>query len=138
MSQLPDVPTFTEAGLPAFAYDSWFGIMAPAGTPKAIVDKISQDVAAALQAPDMKARFDPQGAELVSSTPGKVRRGLAQRHRALRGAVPETARRLTKARRGRAARVTVAPHAPPTNGCAKPVAHQNKQGSGPCRHDARS
>ena len=71
MSQLPDVPTFTEAGLPAFAYDSWFGIMAPAGTPKAIVDKISQDVAAALQAPDMKARFDPQGAELVSSTPEK-------------------------------------------------------------------
>jgi tripartite-type tricarboxylate transporter receptor subunit TctC len=71
MSQLPDVPTFTEAGLPEFKYDSWFGIMAPAGTPKAIVDKVSRDVAVALQAPDMKARFDPQGAELVSSTPEK-------------------------------------------------------------------
>jgi tripartite-type tricarboxylate transporter receptor subunit TctC len=71
MSQLPDVPTFAEAGLPEFRYDSWFGIMAPAGTPKAIVDKVSGDVAAALKAPDMKARFDPQGAELVSSTPDK-------------------------------------------------------------------
>ena len=86
MSQLPDVPTFAEAGLPAFAYDSWFGIMAPAGTPKAIVDKISQDVAAALQAPDMKARFDPQGAELVSSTPerfGEVLRSDTERYGAL-------------------------------------------------------
>jgi tripartite-type tricarboxylate transporter receptor subunit TctC len=71
MSQLPDVPTFAEAGLPEFNYDSWFGLMAPAGTPKGIVDKISKDVAAALQSPDMKARFDPQGADLVSSTPEK-------------------------------------------------------------------
>jgi tripartite-type tricarboxylate transporter receptor subunit TctC len=83
MSQLPDVPTFAEAGLPEFTYDSWFGIMAPAGTPKAIVEKISQDVAAALQAPDMKARFDPQGAELVSSSPekfGEVLRGDTERY----------------------------------------------------------
>jgi tripartite-type tricarboxylate transporter receptor subunit TctC len=83
MSQLPDVPTFAEARLPEFTYDSWFGIMAPAGTPKAIVDKVSQDVAAALQAPDMKARFDPQGAELVSSTPekfGEVLRGDTERY----------------------------------------------------------
>jgi tripartite-type tricarboxylate transporter receptor subunit TctC len=71
MSQLPDVPTFAEAGLPEFNYDSWFGLMAPAGTPKGIVDKVSKDIAAALQSPDMRARFDPQGADLVSSTPEK-------------------------------------------------------------------
>jgi len=71
MSQLPDVPTFAEAGLPEFTYDAWFGLMVPAGTPKPIVDKISKDVAAAVQAPDMKARFDPQGVELVSATPEK-------------------------------------------------------------------
>jgi tripartite-type tricarboxylate transporter receptor subunit TctC len=71
MSQLPDVPTFAEAGLPEFNYDSWFGIMAPAGTPKTIVEKVSKDVAAGLQAPDMKARFDPQGANLVWTTPDK-------------------------------------------------------------------
>lgn len=71
MSQLPEVPTFAEAGLPEFNYDAWFGIMAPAGTPKALVTKVSQDVAQALQAPDMRARFDPQGAILVWSTPEK-------------------------------------------------------------------
>jgi tripartite-type tricarboxylate transporter receptor subunit TctC len=71
MSQLPDVPTFAEAGLPEFNYDAWFGIMGPAGTPKPIVDKVSKDIAAALQAADMKARFDPQGANLISSTPEK-------------------------------------------------------------------
>jgi tripartite-type tricarboxylate transporter receptor subunit TctC len=86
MSQLPDVPTFAEAGLPEFTYDSWFGIMAPAGTPKAIVDKVAKDVAAAVQAPDMKARFDPQGADLVSSTPEKfaeVLRSDTERYAAL-------------------------------------------------------
>jgi tripartite-type tricarboxylate transporter receptor subunit TctC len=86
MSQLPDVPTFAEAGLPEFTYDAWFGIMVPAGTPKPIIDKISKDVAAAVQASDMKARFDPQGAELVSSTPEKfsdVLRSDAERYGAL-------------------------------------------------------
>ena len=45
LSVLPDVPTFAEAGLPEFEYDSWFGILAPAGVPKAIVAKASQDIA---------------------------------------------------------------------------------------------
>jgi tripartite-type tricarboxylate transporter receptor subunit TctC len=71
MSQLPDVPTFAEAGLPNFTYDAWFGILAPSGTPKPIVQKVSQDVAEALRAPDMKQRFDPQGVDLVSSPPAK-------------------------------------------------------------------
>jgi len=71
MSQLPDVPTFAEAGLPEFNYDAWFGILGPAGIPRAIVTKVAQDVAQALQAPDMKARFDPQGANLVWSSPEK-------------------------------------------------------------------
>ena len=46
LSVLPDVPTFKEAGVPEFQYDSWFGILALAGTPKPIVAKISQDIAA--------------------------------------------------------------------------------------------
>jgi tripartite-type tricarboxylate transporter receptor subunit TctC len=66
---LPDVPTFKEAGLPEFEYDSWFGILAPAATPKAIVDKTSRDIAQIVQMPDVKARFEPQGAVLVSTSP---------------------------------------------------------------------
>ena len=71
LSVLPDVATFKEAGLPEYEYDSWFGIMAPAGVPKAIMDKVSQDIAAVLQQADVKARFEPQGVVLVSSRPAE-------------------------------------------------------------------
>src|SRR5215813_6517684 len=61
LTGLPDVPTFKEAGVPEFEYDSWFGIMAPAGTPKAIVTKASLAVGRILEMPDIKARFEPHG-----------------------------------------------------------------------------
>jgi len=69
LAGLPDVPTFAEAGLPEFRYDAWFGVMAPAATPKAIVAKVAEAIAAVLQLPDVKARFEPQGVELKSSPP---------------------------------------------------------------------
>jgi len=72
LSVLPNVPTFREAGVPEFEYDSWFGILAPAGVPKAIVAKVSQDVAQVLQMPEVKARFEPQGAVLVATSPGQL------------------------------------------------------------------
>jgi tripartite-type tricarboxylate transporter receptor subunit TctC len=71
LSVLPDVPTFKEAGVPEFQYDSWFGIMAPAATPQAIVAKASADIAQVVQMPDVKARFEPQGAVLVSTPPDR-------------------------------------------------------------------
>jgi tripartite-type tricarboxylate transporter receptor subunit TctC len=71
LAGLPDVPTFKEAGVPEFQYDAWFGILAPAATPKAIVDKASQEIAQVLAAADVKARFEPQGVDLVSSAPDK-------------------------------------------------------------------
>jgi tripartite-type tricarboxylate transporter receptor subunit TctC len=61
LEPLPDVPTFAEAGLPAFEYDSWFGIMAAAGTPKAILDKVSADVLEIVRTPDIATQFAPQG-----------------------------------------------------------------------------
>ena len=51
LAGLPNIPTFKEAGVPDFQYDSWFGILAPAATPKAIVAKVSQDIAQVLQRP---------------------------------------------------------------------------------------
>jgi tripartite-type tricarboxylate transporter receptor subunit TctC len=71
LSILPDVPTFKEAGVPEFQYDSWFGILAPAGTPQAVVAKASADIAQVVQMPDVKARFEPQGAVLVSTPPDR-------------------------------------------------------------------
>ena len=65
---LPNVPTFTEAGLP-FVYDSWFGLIAPAGTPKPILEKISKDWAEALKTPEMKAKLTAQFLIAQSDTP---------------------------------------------------------------------
>ena len=65
---MPDVPTFTEEGLP-FVYDSWFGLLAPAGVPRPILDKISQEWAAALQTPEMQAKLKSQFVIGASDTP---------------------------------------------------------------------
>ena len=66
---LPDVPTFAEAGMPEYQYDSWFGFMAPAGTPAPIVKKINEDIAAILKLPDVQERWKTVGALTVTSTP---------------------------------------------------------------------
>src|SRR5688572_15140269 len=51
---LPDVPTIAEAGLPGYEATQWFGVLAPAGTPRPIIDRLHRDVTAALRAPDIK------------------------------------------------------------------------------------
>jgi tripartite-type tricarboxylate transporter receptor subunit TctC len=69
MPQLPDVPTIAESDLPDYKYDSWFGMMAPAGTPKTILNKVSQDIAKVMQMPDVGARMNAQGSVPTASTP---------------------------------------------------------------------
>jgi tripartite-type tricarboxylate transporter receptor subunit TctC len=69
--ELPNVPTFTEAGLP-FVYDSWFGLMAPAGVPKPVLEKISKDWAEAIKTPDMDARIKAQFLIGVTDTPAAM------------------------------------------------------------------
>lgn len=67
---LPNVPTIEEAaGLKGFNATSWFGLLAPAGTPREIVAKVQQDVAKVLSAPEMRERFLGQGAAPVGNTP---------------------------------------------------------------------
>jgi tripartite-type tricarboxylate transporter receptor subunit TctC len=67
---LPDVPTIEEAaGLKGFDASSWFGLFAPAGTPRAIVDKVQADVAKALSVPEVRERFLAQGADPSGNTP---------------------------------------------------------------------
>jgi tripartite-type tricarboxylate transporter receptor subunit TctC len=69
LPQLPDVPTFAEAGLPDFVYDSWFGMMAAAGTPKAIVNQIARDLAEVMADPAIAKQYAAQGVTLTTSTP---------------------------------------------------------------------
>lgn len=61
LASLPEVPTFAEAGLPDFDIKSWVGILAPAGTPKPIVDKLSAEIGRILALPDVKLHLEEQG-----------------------------------------------------------------------------
>ena len=71
LSALPDVPTFTEAGVPNFDARFWFGIVAPAGTPKGIVDKLSAEIAKVLAMPDVKSFLLGQGLDPYVTTPAQ-------------------------------------------------------------------
>ena len=66
---LPDVPTVAEAGLPGFEFDTWYGLFAPAQTPRHIIRQMSAEVARILKLPDVKERFDVRGAVPRPSTP---------------------------------------------------------------------
>jgi tripartite-type tricarboxylate transporter receptor subunit TctC len=68
LSTMPDVPAVAET-LPGFASSQWFGILAPAGTPRAIVQRLNQAIANATRAPDVKEKFAALSMELVNSTP---------------------------------------------------------------------
>jgi tripartite-type tricarboxylate transporter receptor subunit TctC len=69
---LPDVPTLDESGLPGFEAIAWYGLLAPAGTPKPIVDKIYREVARAVTAPEFRDVLIAQGSEPVASTPDEL------------------------------------------------------------------
>ena len=68
---VPDVPTIVESGVPNFKYSSWFGLMAPKGTPKAIVDKINADVHAALKLPEVVQRLATLGSLPSPNSPAE-------------------------------------------------------------------
>jgi len=65
---LPDVPTFSELGVPGFDLNSWFGILAPAGTPKPIVDQLSANIKAVMETPAYRERYIAAGLEPVGNT----------------------------------------------------------------------
>jgi tripartite-type tricarboxylate transporter receptor subunit TctC len=67
----PDVPAMAELGFPGFDASSWFGMVAPANTPREIVSKISGDVAAILRRPDIEKQMVEQGADPVGNTPAE-------------------------------------------------------------------
>ncbi|ART56423.1 twin-arginine translocation pathway signal [Acidovorax carolinensis] len=73
LSGLPDVPTFAQAGFPAMVSDSWNGLLAPAGTPPAIVKKLHAAAVEALQSPEIKAKLESLGAIVIGSKPEEFR-----------------------------------------------------------------
>jgi tripartite-type tricarboxylate transporter receptor subunit TctC len=68
---LPDIPTLSDTVLPGFNSSSWIGLLAPAGTPQAVVDAIARDVREALAIPELRQQFLDQGAMPVGGTPAQ-------------------------------------------------------------------
>jgi tripartite-type tricarboxylate transporter receptor subunit TctC len=66
---LPDVPTVAEAGVPGFETVAWFGLLAPAGTPREVIDRLAAEVQKIVKMPDVRARIEATGAQAVGSTP---------------------------------------------------------------------
>jgi tripartite-type tricarboxylate transporter receptor subunit TctC len=66
---LPDVPTFAELGHPKVAVSLWYGLLAPAGTPPGVIEKLNRAVIRALEATDVRERLQAQGAEPMPGTP---------------------------------------------------------------------
>ncbi|MCK9511769.1 MAG: tripartite tricarboxylate transporter substrate binding protein [Pigmentiphaga sp.] len=75
---LPDVPTFVELGVPGLREASWFGILAPAGTPQPVIDKVHADVQAILAEPEVTKWLRDQGLEPVFESPEAFGQSLAR------------------------------------------------------------
>ena len=69
IESLPDAPTFAEAGYPGMDYSIWFAVLAPSGTPPAIIRKLHDGIAQAVADPDYRQQLRTRGFEAVSNTP---------------------------------------------------------------------
>jgi tripartite-type tricarboxylate transporter receptor subunit TctC len=77
---LPETPTFAEAGVPGVVVVNWYGLIASAGTPKAVIDKISAETTKAMQSPDMMKRLVAEGSEAVGGTPQEFAAHIRAEH----------------------------------------------------------
>lgn len=74
---LPNLPTMAESGLPGYQVNSWFGLLAPARTPKAVVSRLNSDVGKVLQSPGIREQMSEQGAEPLFSSPEEFGRVIS-------------------------------------------------------------
>jgi len=72
MKALPELPTVAEAGVPGFAVTQWYGLLAPAGTPRQTVELLNKEMRRALEQPDVAGRIAAEGSEAVASTPPQL------------------------------------------------------------------
>lgn len=77
-SDMPDTPTYAEAGIGGLEYSSWVGLFGPAGMPQAVVDKLSKAVAVALANPETRAKIQASGNEVAGGSPAELSAFLAE------------------------------------------------------------
>lgn len=81
MPLIGDVPTIAEQGVPGFESGSWQGVLAPKGTPEAVVQRLNAELVRAIRSPDVRARLAGQGAEVVTMTPAEQDQFFAMERR---------------------------------------------------------
>ena len=91
---LPDVPTFTEAGLPGFVSGSWYSLAAPAGTPIAVIDKLAKAFAAVQSSPEFQAAMTMQNGEIFYLNRAETSKFLQDDARAMQELIKSTGMKL--------------------------------------------
>jgi tripartite-type tricarboxylate transporter receptor subunit TctC len=71
MKVFPELPTIAEQGVPGYESGTWHGLVAPRGTPPAVVKRLHAEVVKVLQSPDVAEKFTPVAIEMIGSTPQK-------------------------------------------------------------------
>ena len=69
---MPDVPTIAEAGVPGYEVSNWWGILSPAGTPQAVLDRLYKEINVILDSPETRKRFELEGAEVIRLKPAEI------------------------------------------------------------------
>jgi len=69
---LPEAPTIAEAGMPGYEYTTWYGLLVPARTPRAIIEKLHTTTVSLLNSPELKQRYSSQGMDPIPSVPGEL------------------------------------------------------------------
>ena len=78
IAQLPDVPTVAESGLPGYRWDFWYGLLAPAKTPRAIIARLNREITGILNQPEVRTRWVALGAEPTPTTPAQFDKLIAE------------------------------------------------------------
>jgi tripartite-type tricarboxylate transporter receptor subunit TctC len=92
--QLPDVPTIAESGVPGYASTTWFGLLAPARTPRAIVERLNGVLAAVVQSPELRAQLEAQGHDPAGGTPEAFGRWLKEEFQKYAAVVKQSGARI--------------------------------------------
>ena len=74
---LPNIPTIAEAGVPGYEYTTWYGIFAPAKTPRTLIARLNTEIVKAMETPDIKDRFTALGGDPDPGTPEELRAYMA-------------------------------------------------------------
>ena len=73
---MPDIPTISEAALPGVALENWNGFLAPAGTPRLVIERLNTEILKALHDPQVRERLTALGIEVITSTPEEFQETL--------------------------------------------------------------